>query len=115
MGAIEYVRGLEEVLIRTCADFGIATGRICGLTGVWTAPDQGTIPSGPNPAEGKIAALLDACLERFPKLLLGSYPKIGNSEYRVKVTLESKDRDYLENAFARLMELLPRDAVVKIE
>jgi lipoyl(octanoyl) transferase len=58
MGAIEYVRGLEEVLIRTCADFGIATGRICGLTGVWTVPDQeGTIRSGPNPVEGKIAAL----------------------------------------------------------
>jgi lipoyl(octanoyl) transferase len=36
LGAIEYVRGLEEVLIRTCADFGIATKRISGLTGVWT-------------------------------------------------------------------------------
>jgi lipoyl(octanoyl) transferase len=36
LGAIEYVRRLEEVLIRTCADFGIPAGRICGLTGVWT-------------------------------------------------------------------------------
>jgi lipoyl(octanoyl) transferase len=36
LGAIEYVRRLEEVLIRTCADFGIPTARICGLTGVWT-------------------------------------------------------------------------------
>jgi lipoyl(octanoyl) transferase len=41
MGAIEYVRNLEEVLIRTCADFGIPTKRICGLTGVWTViPDD---------------------------------------------------------------------------
>ena len=56
MGAIEYVRALEEVLIRTCADFGIATGRICGLTGVWTTPDQ-ALASGPKPAEAKIAAL----------------------------------------------------------
>jgi lipoyl(octanoyl) transferase len=41
MGAIEYVRNLEEVLIRTSADFGIPTKRICGLTGVWTAgPDD---------------------------------------------------------------------------
>ncbi len=38
LGAIEYVRRLEEVLIRTCADFGISAGRICGLTGVWTNP-----------------------------------------------------------------------------
>jgi lipoyl(octanoyl) transferase len=36
LGAVEYVRRLEEILIRTCADFGIATKRIPGLTGVWT-------------------------------------------------------------------------------
>lgn len=38
LGAIEYVRRLEDVLIRTCADFRIAAGRIAGLTGVWTLP-----------------------------------------------------------------------------
>jgi molybdenum cofactor synthesis domain-containing protein len=65
--------------------------------------------------EGKIAGLLDACLDRFPKLMLGSYPKIGNAEYRVKVTLESKDRDYLEDAFNYLLELLPPDVVIKTE
>jgi lipoyl(octanoyl) transferase len=31
-----YVRDLEEVLIRTAADFGVDAGRIDGLTGVWT-------------------------------------------------------------------------------
>src|SRR5712691_7048514 len=36
LGAIDYVRRLEEVLIRTCADLGIATKRVSGLTGVWT-------------------------------------------------------------------------------
>jgi lipoyl(octanoyl) transferase len=41
MGVIEYVRDLEEVLIRTCADFGIPTKRIPGLTGVWTDPQAG--------------------------------------------------------------------------
>jgi lipoyl(octanoyl) transferase len=39
LGAIEYVRRLEEVLIRTCADYGIPTTRICGLTGVWTTQE----------------------------------------------------------------------------
>jgi lipoyl(octanoyl) transferase len=33
---VEFVRRLEEVLIRTCGDFGIGTQRIKGLTGVWT-------------------------------------------------------------------------------
>ena len=36
LGAVDYVRRLEEVLIRTCADFSIPTKRVAGLTGVWT-------------------------------------------------------------------------------
>jgi lipoyl(octanoyl) transferase len=36
LGAVDFVRRLEEVLIRTCADFAIETKRIPGLTGVWT-------------------------------------------------------------------------------
>jgi lipoyl(octanoyl) transferase len=36
MGVIEFVRSLEEALIRTCAELGISTKRIPGLTGVWT-------------------------------------------------------------------------------
>jgi lipoyl(octanoyl) transferase len=35
-----YVRDLEEVLIRTAADFGVDAGRVEGLTGVWTGPDR---------------------------------------------------------------------------
>jgi lipoyl(octanoyl) transferase len=56
LGAIEYVRRLEEVLVRTCADFGIPTARICGLTGVWT-----TLPAeseeGALSSQAKIAAI----------------------------------------------------------
>ena len=36
----------------------------------------------------------------FPLLLLGSYPEFSNPEYKVKVTLESRDRGYLEQALA---------------
>jgi len=36
LGPVDYVRMLEEVLIRTCGDFGVPTQRICKLTGVWT-------------------------------------------------------------------------------
>jgi molybdenum cofactor synthesis domain-containing protein len=66
-------------------------------------------------SEDTIAEFLNACMKEFPELMLGSYPRIGDSEYRVKLTLESKDSIYLERAFAHLMELLPRDAVVKVE
>jgi lipoyl(octanoyl) transferase len=36
LGAVDYVRKLEEALIRTCADFEIPAKRVAGLTGVWT-------------------------------------------------------------------------------
>jgi molybdenum cofactor synthesis domain-containing protein len=65
--------------------------------------------------EGVIAEHLNACLVEFPELMLGSYPRIGNPEYRVKLTLESKNEEYLDRAFRHLMALLPKDTVVKIE
>jgi len=34
-----YVRDLEEVMIRTCADYGLEAGRIAGLTGTWLRID----------------------------------------------------------------------------
>ena len=40
LGVIEFVRRLEEVLIRTCVDFAIPTKRVPGLTGVWTEPPE---------------------------------------------------------------------------
>jgi lipoyl(octanoyl) transferase len=40
LGAVDFVRCLEEVLIRTCSDFAIPTNRVAGLTGVWTDSDH---------------------------------------------------------------------------
>jgi lipoyl(octanoyl) transferase len=36
----KYVRDLEEVMIRAAADFGVAAGRVAGLTGAWVGPDK---------------------------------------------------------------------------
>jgi lipoyl(octanoyl) transferase len=51
LGAVEFVRRLEEVLIRTCAEFGIATKRIQGLTGVWT--DAGELAESSTQPDGR--------------------------------------------------------------
>jgi lipoyl(octanoyl) transferase len=53
LGAVEFVRRLEGVLIRTCADFSIPTKRIQGLTGVWTNHES-CDARGP---EAKLAAI----------------------------------------------------------
>jgi lipoyl(octanoyl) transferase len=50
LGPVDYVRLLEEALIRTCADFGVMAQRICKLTGVWTL-------AGGSIREKKIAAI----------------------------------------------------------
>ena len=47
---VDYVRRVEEALIRTCADLGVTTARVPGRSGVWIAEDE----RGP---ERKIAAL----------------------------------------------------------
>jgi lipoyl(octanoyl) transferase len=36
----KYVRDLEEVMIRTCADFDVTAGRITGLTGAWIGAEK---------------------------------------------------------------------------
>ena len=54
LGVIEYVRRLEEVLIRTCADFQIPAERVSGLTGVWTSNDRGGTTGAPaRPPEAR--------------------------------------------------------------
>ncbi len=50
IGIVDYLRKLEEVLIRACADYGVLTQRLTGRAGVWTMP-------GGEIAEKKIAAL----------------------------------------------------------
>ncbi|HKM86746.1 MAG TPA: lipoyl(octanoyl) transferase [Terriglobales bacterium] len=66
LGAVDYVRRLEEVLIRTCSDFGISASRVVGLTGVWTEhdragsglrPDRGGSETRHHTTEAKIAAI----------------------------------------------------------
>ncbi len=47
LGAVEYVRALEEVLMGMIGELGLETRRIAGLTGVWTA----------EPPERKLAAI----------------------------------------------------------
>ena len=43
MGPVDFVRGMEEALIRLCGEFGVSAGSICGLTGVWCVADGGAL------------------------------------------------------------------------
>jgi lipoyl(octanoyl) transferase len=50
LGPVDFVRQMEEALIRTMAEYGVAAMRVAGRTGVWTQPN-GTV------LEKKIAAI----------------------------------------------------------
>ncbi len=65
--------------------------------------------------EGVIAAILNDLLVKFPELMLGSYPVLDLPDYKVKVTLESKDSNYLDQALQALVAALPADAVQRID
>ena len=60
--------------------------------------------------EGAIAAALREVAERFPQVLIGSYPNFRSKEYSVKVTVEARAEDALVSALADLqtrLESLP--------
>jgi lipoyl(octanoyl) transferase len=73
LGAVDFVRRLEEVLIRTSADFAIPTKRIPGLTGVWTNPNPLSSraeqdDSKNRPAQSRDLLLADATTNAESKL-----------------------------------------------
>ena len=47
---VDYVRRLEEALIRVCADLGVTTGRVAGRSGVW-------VPASGDRPQRKVAAI----------------------------------------------------------
>ncbi|MBI5053956.1 MAG: octanoyltransferase, partial [Chloroflexi bacterium] len=58
---VGYIRKLEEMIIRTIAQFGIVSGQMKGLTGVWIQPDAASrcphCPPSAKLAPSKIAAI----------------------------------------------------------
>jgi len=66
-------------------------------------------------SETDIAETLNALLEVFPDLILGSYPKIREPSYQVLLTLESRDEDYVQRALDRLLADLAESAIHKVE
>ena len=65
--------------------------------------------------ESDIVETLNALLEEFPDLVLGSYPKLRESSYQVLLTLESRDEDYVQRALDRLLADLEDSAIHKVE
>ena len=77
LGVVEFVRRLEDVLMRTCADFTIPTKRVPGLTGVWTGTgsDDARVGTGAlaRPGESKTGlAAAEVSEQPFPESKLAA-------------------------------------------
>ncbi len=66
-----------------------------------------------NALESSIADTLSAVVDEFSGIDIGSYPTWNFDEYKVLVTVESRDAALLERAFAALVERIPVAWVVK--
>jgi molybdenum cofactor synthesis domain-containing protein len=64
--------------------------------------------------EGPIAAALDAVVAEFPSVEIGSYPHPGAPDYKVKITLDGRDRATVDAALGSMVERLGA-AVVRTE
>jgi molybdenum cofactor synthesis domain-containing protein len=65
--------------------------------------------------EFDLAGRLQAVAGAHPQVAIGSYPNFSSPEYRVKLTLESKDAAALEAALTALTALLDRGQLVRSE
>jgi molybdenum cofactor synthesis domain-containing protein len=65
--------------------------------------------------ETDIAGDLNALLEEFPDLDVGSYPKFGAEGHRTLITLESRDEAYVARALDALIERIPADYVLRVD
>jgi lipoyl(octanoyl) transferase len=76
MDVVAYVRRLEEALIRSCTEFGVATSRIEGRSGVWVLGED--IPGAvPDPAQQVDIGGLTLRMG----LKLGVDPRMAGPEY----------------------------------
>jgi molybdenum cofactor synthesis domain-containing protein len=65
--------------------------------------------------ESEIAPSLNDLLVEFPELLLGSYPRVGEQDFHVLLTLESRDAGYVQRALDSLLARLPAGAIARVE
>ena len=65
--------------------------------------------------EGEIAALLASVEARFDGIRIGSYPKLGDPEYTVKVTVDGRDAAQVDRALDALLGALAHDRIVRVE
>ena len=65
--------------------------------------------------EGELAAFMEEAERLHPAVQIGSYPEYDNPDYRVQITIESKDSEQAKKALEYLVERMPTGSIVRVE
>jgi lipoyl(octanoyl) transferase len=107
---IGYVRAIEEALIRTCADAGLATGRVTGRSGVWVGRDRKVAAIGVRVARGVtmhgFALNCDNDLSWFDRIIPCGIPDAAVTSLSAEIGRQVRVGDVLEVVERRLAEVL---------
>ena len=64
--------------------------------------------------EVDIVAPLNATVDKFPNVDMGSYPQFGDVDHRVRITFEAVDGEATQSALDDFSQRLPADSIVRI-
>ena len=101
LGPVDFVRMLEEALIRTCADFGVMAKRIPKCTGVWTFGGEDSAPGFLHPTltdgAGKDGAPRVGAIREKKLAAIGVHVSQGVTShgFALNVTTDLRDFDWI--------------------
>ncbi len=93
LGPVDFVRLMEEALIRLCGELGVPAGRICGLTGVWCGlPEpQLSIKSAPSAVSGACDAPTQSAGRKIAAIGIHVARGVTSHGFAFNVTTDLRD------------------------
>jgi len=93
LGPVDYVRRMEEALIRLCAGYGAITGRIAGRTGVWAGVSANP-PFAQNAKDGAPTSVTDASGREKKIGAIGVHVSRGITSHGFALNVTTDLRDF---------------------
>lgn len=105
-----YVRNLEEIMIRTMADYGLEGGRIPGYTGVWVENNPAYPKNAPDAAKKRKICAIGVHLSRWTTLHGWAFnvnTDLQYFNYIIPCGIEDEDKSVtsLSNELGRIMNM----------
>jgi lipoyl(octanoyl) transferase len=93
LGPVDFVRLVEEALIRVCGELGVPAGRICGLTGVWCGlpGPQLSIKSAPSAVSGTCDAPTQSAGRKIAAIGIHVARGVTSHGFAFNVTTDLRD------------------------